>query len=196
MPNHHRHRQRLRRSEAGQGGRYRYLRRRIRKLSRKLILPEIVEIAYSAVGIVAIAPKEPEMAAAVSQAHGALVASGDVSGGGRSQCAVHARLVDRAASAHPRPLVRGRIQYPKVVEMATIAVGTNSISPNEPEMATAVGPACCYISASGDISSGRRSQRAVHTGLATAKAGHRAASAHPRPLVRGWIELPKVVEIA
>ena len=120
------------------------------------------------------------MAAAVGPASSVIAASGDVSGGRRAQRAVHARMIDRAASAHPRPLVRGRIELPKVVEIAMSAVGIAAISSKEPEIAAAVGPAHSVIAASGDVSGGRRSQRAVHARLVD-----RAASAHPCPLVRG-----------
>ena len=130
------------------------------------------------------------MAAAVGPACSFISSPWDVSGGRRAQRAVYARLVDRAASAHPRPLVGGRIEHPKVVEIARTG-GTEALSPKEPEMTAAVDPASSVISASRDVSRGRRAQRAVY-----ARMINRAAAAHPHPLVRGWIELPEIVEIA
>ena len=74
----------------------------------RIELPQVVEKATIAVGIEAVTPKEPEMAAVVSPTRRPLTATGDVSGGGRSQCAVDSGLAflisrDRAASAHPGP---------------------------------------------------------------------------------------------
>src|ERR1019366_6426235 len=96
--------------------------------------PQVVEFALIAVGIEALAPKKPEMAAAIGPGQTIIIrvtASGNISGGRRSQRAVNSGLAaderataldtvasDRAASAHPRPFLRGRIELPKVVEVA------------------------------------------------------------------------------
>jgi len=55
-------------------------------------LPQVVEIAIFSVGIVANAPKEPEIAAAVGPTRGGVAASGDVSGSKRTQRAVRSGL--------------------------------------------------------------------------------------------------------
>src|ERR1039458_10342200 len=91
-----------------------------------------------------------------------------------------------AASAHPCPFVRGRIELPKVVEIAGKIRTKTSIdvtAPKEPEIAVAVGgPGRSVTAASGDVSSSRRAQRAVHSGPAFIGAGYRLAAAHPCPV--------------
>ena len=181
----------------------------------RIELPKVVEIASRAVGIGSIAAEEPEISAVVGPARTELASSGNISGGGRSQRAVHAGLAGRdaitpfrAASVHPAPQIRGRIELPKVVEIARIAVGIEATAAEEPEITAGIAPARNAIAASGDVSGSRRSQRAVHSGWATEGpvrslyVGNktvtriRIASAHPRPLVGGGSELPKVVEAA
>src|ERR1019366_6373835 len=139
----------------------------------RIELPKVVEGGKIALGIVATAPKEPEMAAAVGPGRSGSAASGDVSGSGRSQravdsgpTAISAGRRHRAAPSHPRPFVRGRIELPKVVEKALLCVDIVAIAPKEPEIASTVGPAQSVNSASGDVSGGRRSQGAVHSGPA------------------------------
>src|SRR5258705_10672396 len=51
-----------------------------------------------------------------------------------------------AATAHPSPLVRGRIELPDIVETRHIAVGIVASTPKEPEIAALVSPACGRIS--------------------------------------------------
>ena len=169
--------------------------------------PKVIEQA-GAVGIVAEAPEEPEIAAAVGPAYSATAASGNVSGGRHTQRAIHTGLstkrrlavisssirpatAHRAASAHPCPFVRGRIELPKVVERG----GCNKVAhaqatPKEPEIAFAVGPGRSTLAAWGDVSGGRHTQDAIHSRLLA-----HAASTHPGPFICGRIELPKLVEI-
>ena len=153
-------------------------------------LPEVVETAGRVIDFVA-APKEPEMAAAVDPGGSGVAASGHVSSRRRSQRAVHANLVTRAGSAHPCPLAGGRIELPKIVEFSARSRGAGAGAPKEPEMAAAVGPTRGLLAASWDVAGRRRAQRAVDARLA-----HGVASTHPCPLIRGWIEVPQVVEVA
>jgi hypothetical protein len=150
-------------------------------------LPKVVEFGEISVGLIAIAPKEPEIAAAIGPCHSIRAASGHIPGSSHSQRAVHSGAA-RAASAHPCPLVRGRVELPKVVETVESITGYSARAPKEPEIAVAVGPCRSGYAGSWDVSSGGRSQRAVHAGLVTS-----AASSHPRPFVRGRAEHPQLV---
>ncbi len=155
-----------------------------------LILPKVVGPARIAIVSVAFPCKEPEIAVEVDPGYGGLPGSGIVRGGMRSQCAVDSRLIYCVASAHPRPFHRGRIELPKIVEIATIDRGIVTLAPKEPEIAIAVGPGHSAEAGSGHVRGGRRCQRAVDSGLGMAVyiranylTGNRAFSAHPGPFV-------------
>ena len=77
-----------------------------------LVAPQVVEIVITSVCIVAKAPKEPEMAVAIGPTVSKPSGSGGVSGSRYAQRAVHSGLGVRAASSHPHPLVRGRVEFP------------------------------------------------------------------------------------
>ena len=171
--------------------------------------PKVVQNALDVVGIDGPAAKEPEIAPAIGPGRSVKAASGDVSGGRLTQCSIHAGRPAGSifiagphgiASAHPGPLVRGWVELPKIIELAIVAVDIEALAPEEPEITAAVGPALAAESASGHVCGGRRSQCAINSGPATRSAltitADGVASAHPRPFVRGWIELPKVVELA
>ncbi len=105
-----------------------------------------------------------------------------------------------AVCTHPFPFHCRRIELPHFTV------------PKNPKVASSVGPACrtsiCY-KAVGDVTCSRDSQRTVYSGrgikttdpfiicigiLKIVLARQSVASAHPGPFLRGWIELPKVVE--
>ena len=87
---------------------------------------------------------------------------------------------DRVASAHPHPFAGGRIELPKIIEIAGIAIGIVAPAPKEPEMAAVIGPTGSAIASSGGISGSMRTQRTVDSGL-TAVVAECAASTHPCP---------------
>ena len=145
---------------------------------RRIELPKVVERNRTVASVtIAVASKEPEMAAAVGPTSSSFAGSGNVSGNRYAQRAVHSLLVTTAASAHPGPLVLGRIELPKVVERAMMSIGiVANNAPKEPEIAAAVGPGRSAIAGSGDVAGSWHAQCAIHSGLAD-----RAASAHPDP---------------
>src|ERR1017187_1858885 len=134
------------------------------------------------------------MAAVIGPTRSALAAPGGVSGSGQTQGAVNARIATklagdvgyRAASAHPRPFVRGRIELPQVVEKPLSVGGIDAIAPKEPEIAVAVGPTVSIHAATRDIPGSRHTQCAVYPGIAADDTnGHRSTSAHPCPFIFG-----------
>src|SRR5208337_2220639 len=158
--------------------------------------PKIVEHS-SARGAVALAPREPEIAAAVDPACGLVAASGKIRCAvGRSQRPVHpelAAIADHGAPAYPCPYVCGRIELPKVVEIATIAGAVESLASKEPEIAAAVGPRRSPVPASGILT--RLREHSWVAGILR----HRTTAAHPPPFSvgsDGRTELPQVVELA
>ena len=110
-------------------------------------LPKIIE-KVPVTGIVACAPKHPEVSLAVRPSERIDAAPRDVSSGRNPLGAVHAglvakrlrrgRTVQSAAAAHPCPHVRGRVELPKVIENAPYATCSVSLSAKEPEITVSV----------------------------------------------------------
>ena len=165
---------------------------------RRIELPQVIEKAIIAVGIVTAAAKEPKVAAAVGPTHSSVPSSGDVTGSRRSHRAVHSRSASgwervRAASAYPCPLVCRRIELPQVVQLTHAAGTIAACTSKKPEMAAVVSPFRGVRSASGNVSGGRRPQGAVHSRITTAGNISDAASALPGPFICDGTELPHVV---
>jgi hypothetical protein len=153
-------------------------------------LPKIIEIV-PVTGIVACAPKHPEVSLAVRPSERIDTAPRDVSSGRNPQGAVHAglvakrlrrgRTVQSAAAAHPCPHVRGRVELPKVIENAPYATCSVSLSSKEPEITISVRPCRFRHSPTGEVSSSGLPQNAV--GSIDGEAIEIAVAAHPGPLV-------------
>src|SRR5208337_3346332 len=84
---------------------------------------------------------------------------------------------------------------PQVIETDLSVAGVEAATAHEPEVAIAPCPCCLVSPRSRNVSGGGYAQHAVDARL-TAVAANRIIAAHPRPLVREWIELPKLVQIA
>src|SRR5580658_4865941 len=74
----------------------------------RIELPKVIEVTVVSGSVVAVAPEEPEITAAVSPGHSVIPGSGEVSGRRSTQRAVHPRLTtiaaERVAPAHPGPI--------------------------------------------------------------------------------------------
>ena len=120
---------------------------------------------------------------------------------------VPAAVQDRVVSAHPRPLPARRGEFPNVVRIAEVTVCVKSIAAEEPQVPLAVSPPRCPLSAPRNVIGPGRAQRPVHSRLSTGQGPHDivvcnthaarscAASAHPGPLVDGWVVFPQFVEV-
>jgi hypothetical protein len=164
-------------------------------------LPEIIEIV-PVIGIVACAPKHPEVSIAVLPIERIDAAPWRVSSGRDSKRAVHTglvakrlwggRAVQSATPAHPCPHVSGRVELPKVIENALYTTCIISLSSKEPKITVNIRPCRFRKSPTGEVSSSWFSQNAILPG-GTAVGPKSTASAHPGPLVAGRIELPEII---
>src|SRR5262249_4658964 len=101
-----------------------------------------------------------KVAAAVTPGARSTPASGEVARRRRTHCTVDPSLTARsvagyrhcAASPHPRPLARSRIELPQVIEEAVIVLGIIPLAAEEPETAVCASPTPRLVPGSWNIS--------------------------------------------
>ncbi len=107
-----------------------------------------------------------------------------------TQRAVHPWLIGGTASAHPCPLAGGRIELPKVIEIAIIGeLRPYPQPPKSQKLPATVGPGVSGRAATGHISGSGRPLCTVRT-HATG-----VGPSDPDPQIGRRIELPKVIQI-
>jgi hypothetical protein len=165
--------------------------------------PQVVQIAISEVRIEPLTAPKPEIPLLVCPTDTRRPAPWLVAWSRSPECAVYPcacrNIGKRAKPAHPCPLVRRRIELPKIVESVPVRIGIEALAPKKPEVSIDVPPVERVHAAPRDVTGSRNSQRAVHTGpvaIYLRCAVQCAAAAHPRPLVCRGVELPKVIENA
>ena len=111
--------------------------------------------------------EEPEIAVDISPCDPFGPASGKVTGSCAAQRSVNAGNraagAQHAATAHPGPFTRSRIELPEIIQNAGHIVGVRAVSTKEPERAVLIGPGNCGRAAARRISGSRSAQRAVHS---------------------------------
>ena len=176
--------------------------------------PQVVQLTEISLAVETFAAVDPELAAFVGPAGSGISTAGNVRRSGGAKSPVDSRLATGsggaaraagrygAASPHPRPLLGGRVELPEIIQVASILVRIESGAAEKPEIAVAVTPVRCQISTARDVCGGRGAEGPVDPRLPTgnrvaacAAGRYGAASPHPRPLLRGGLELPQVIQL-